>query len=173
MLFVLGICPAPLFALYGQQIKPGGFCFHGQHAMTRTRFVKPALRRCVADWRGVVPSVTLLASSHGSIPSFSTCAQKLCLLAILADPSEVPGYPWVMMKEHEHTLAISFPTRQRMASKWHGNDSSPLVSFWARLAASGPCAAGESRSHMWGDGSGSGFDPRALTETLSFSRRNY
>jgi hypothetical protein len=91
--FVLGICPAPLFALYGQQIKPGGFCFHGQHAMTRTRFVKSALRRCVADWRGVVPSVTLLASSHGSIPSFSTCAQKLCLLAILADPSEVPGYP--------------------------------------------------------------------------------
>jgi hypothetical protein len=49
-----------------------------------------------------------------------------------------------------------------MASKWPGNGSSPFLSCWGRLAASRACAAGESRSRKQGDGSGSGFDPRAL-----------
>ena len=88
--FVLGICLAPLFALFiGSGMNPDSL----REPMVAESLERGMLGGMYQGSRGVVPSVTLLASSHGSIPSFSTCAQKLCLLAILADPSEVPGYP--------------------------------------------------------------------------------
>ena len=126
------------------------------------------LSRC-----GVVASLTRQASSHGSCPSFPSCAPKRVLPQPLADPGEVPGCPPVGVSDHPHTLVVSSPTRQRMASKWPGNGSSPFLSFWARLAALGARTAGGLRSRQQGHGSGSGFEPRPLAAAASFSNRTY
>ena len=122
---------------------------------------------------GLVASLTRQASSQGSSPPSLQTLQKHVLWQPLAAPGEVLGCPPVGGGDPPDTLVVSSPIRQRMASTWHWNDSSPLLSYWARLAALGACAAGESRSRKQGDGSGSGFDPRPLSGAVSFASRTY